>query len=93
MGLQAATMTLPAGLDPAQLGALFDRAAQPVAAYQGPEHVCIYANPVLQRAVDGRPLLGLLLRAALADLYGEDVFAGFDRSIARARRRSCRKGA
>jgi len=79
MGLQAATMTVPAGLDPAQRGALFDRAAHPVAAYQGPEHVCIYANPALERVLGGRPLLGLPLRAALAELYGEDVLACFDR--------------
>jgi PAS domain S-box-containing protein len=79
VGLQATTMTVPARPDPAQLGALFDRAAHPVAAYQGPEHVCIYANPALQRVLGGRPLLGLPLRVALAQVYGEDDFACFDR--------------
>ena len=72
-------MTVPAGLDPAQLRALFDRAAHPVAAYQGPKHVCIYANPALDRVLSGRPLLGLPLRAALAGVYGENVLACFDR--------------
>jgi hypothetical protein len=57
-------MTVPARLDLAQLGALFDRAAHPVAAYQGPEHVCIYANPAQASATGGRPLLGLPLRAS-----------------------------
>jgi PAS domain S-box-containing protein len=70
---------LEAGIDLALLGALFERAATAVAAYQGPEHVCIYLNPVLARLSRGRPLLGMPLRETLAEAQIDEALERFER--------------
>lgn len=61
-----------------RLSVLFDRAAIPVAAYEGPEHVCFYANSAMLELLGPRALLGRRLGEAVPEWHVQGLLAGFD---------------
>lgn len=62
----------------ARLRRIFDDAPVCIAMHDGPEHHYTYSNPMYDRAVGGRALIGKPLREAMPDLDGWGVFEKFD---------------
>ncbi|MEM7642018.1 MAG: PAS domain-containing protein [Pseudomonadota bacterium] len=57
---------------------IFDAAPMFIAIFEGPDHVCGYANPATRRAVGNRALKGLPVREALPALRDQGIFQCFD---------------
>ncbi|MGF1553847.1 MAG: PAS domain-containing protein [Paracoccaceae bacterium] len=75
-----------AAIEAIGLPALLDDTPVMVAVYEGPEHVCVYANAPHERALGHRPLLGRPLREAVPELAGEGGLERFDAVHARGDR-------
>ena len=65
----------------ARLRDVFAQAPVGVAVLRGPDHVYDLVNPLYQRFLPGRALLGLPIREALPELAGQGVFEILDRVL------------
>jgi PAS domain S-box-containing protein len=65
----------------ARLRTIFDHAPCLVAAHYGPEHVLAYINPMVERLVGGRPIVGLPFREAMPDFKGQGQFRRYDQAF------------
>jgi PAS domain S-box-containing protein len=65
-----------------KLQRLFQLAPAPIALYEGPEHVCRFANAMYAQLVGHRAVLGLPLRTAVPELAGQGIVERFDRVYA-----------
>lgn len=64
-----------------RLQEILARAPAAVLTTQGPDHVCVFANPRAAELVGRRELLGLPLAKALRDLRGQGFLEAFDRAF------------
>jgi len=64
---------------------VFEQAPVAVCVLRGPTHVYELANPLYQRLVPGRDLLGRAIRDALPELAGQGIFELLDRVYATGR--------
>ena len=66
----------------ARLRDVFAQAPVGVAVLRGPDHIYDLVNPLYQRFLPGRALLGLPIRDALPELAGQGIFEILDRVLA-----------
>ncbi|CUH39557.1 Blue-light-activated histidine kinase 1 [Jannaschia seosinensis] len=63
----------------ARMKRMFDASPVFIAIFEGPEHRYVYSNPLNDRIVGGRNLIGLPLLEAMPELEGQQVIEYFDR--------------